>query len=104
MWTFFYISLDLDTGTYKPFMKDNVVPTYVNIKSNHPPLVLKNIPLGVNKRLNRISSNKELFDAEVKPYQVVAIVMSWNMRLRTSPEPERKAEGSMVLGTIHLIL
>ena len=55
---FLDITLDLSTGAYKPYMKENDHPVYVNMKSNHPQLVLKNIPMGVNNRLNRISSSK----------------------------------------------
>ena len=50
-------------------MKDNDVPLYVSSSSNHPPRVLRNIPLGVNRRLTRISSSKELFDAAVPQFQ-----------------------------------
>ena len=50
-------------------MKENDQPLYVDINSNHPPLVLKNIPFGVNRRLSRISANKEIFEKEKKPFQ-----------------------------------
>ena len=63
------VTLDLSTGVYKPFMKKNDHPVYVNTHSNHPPLVLKNIPMGVNRRLTKISSCKEVFDAAKTPYQ-----------------------------------
>ena len=57
------------TGTYKPFMKENDTPIYVNTKSNHPPRILQNIPAGVNRRLSKISSSKEIFEAAITPYQ-----------------------------------
>ena len=66
---FLDITLDLNTGIFKPFMKENDIPTYVSNRSNHPPLVLKNIPLGVNRRLNRISASKDVFDEAKPPYQ-----------------------------------
>ena len=66
---FLDISLDLQTGIYQPFIKENDSPLYVNIKSNHPPSVLKNIPLGINRRLSRISANKDVFDAAAPIYQ-----------------------------------
>ena len=50
-------------------MKENDHPLYVNSNSNHPPLVLKNIPLGVNRRLSKISADKNIFDAAIPPYQ-----------------------------------
>ena len=60
---FLDVTFNLNTGIFKPYMKDNDKPVYVHSKSNHPPNVLKNIPMGVNNRLNRISSNKAVFDA-----------------------------------------
>ena len=60
------MTLNLNTGIYKPYIKDNDIPLYVNVKSNHPPTVLQNIPEGVNNRLNRRSANKTVFDAYKK--------------------------------------
>ena len=66
---FLDVTLDLNTGIYKPFIKENDTPLYVNIKSNHPPTVLKNIPEGINNRLSRISANKTVFDAATPVFQ-----------------------------------
>ena len=61
--------MNLNTGLYKPYMKENDCPLYVNSKSNHPPTALKSIPLGVGRRLSSISANKTVFEAAVGPYQ-----------------------------------
>ena len=61
--------MDLDTGIYHPYVKENDHQVYVNTCSNHPPMVLKNIPMGVNRRLSKISCNKGVFDAVKTPYQ-----------------------------------
>ena len=66
---FLDITLDLETCTYKPFMKDNDIPLYVNKSSNHPPSILKNIPLAVNRRLSNISANEQIFNNSTRPYQ-----------------------------------
>ena len=50
---FLDLTLDLNSGLYKTFMKPNDIPVYVNVKSNHPPSILKNIPAAVNKRLEK---------------------------------------------------
>ena len=42
---------------------------YVNVDSNHPPAVIKAIPLGINHRLAQLSINKEAFDRNKEPYQ-----------------------------------
>ena len=41
----------------------------MNIKSIHPPVTLRNIPEGINKRLSELSSSKEIFDAAAPEYQ-----------------------------------
>ena len=82
---FLDITLDLSSGVYKPYMKENDHPVYVNMKSNHPPLVLKNIPMGVNNRLNRISSSKEVFDTAKTPYQEALQKSGYNHKLEYTP-------------------
>ena len=66
---FLDINLNLDTGIYRPYMKPNDSPLYVNKNSNHPRGILENIPHSVNRRLSMISSNKEVFDLASPPYQ-----------------------------------
>jgi hypothetical protein len=63
------ITLNLNTGCYMPYMKENNTILYVNSQSNHPKSVLNNIPAAINKRLSNISSSKQLFDKSTKPYQ-----------------------------------
>ena len=45
------------------------IPAYVDVKSNHPPAIPKNIPLGVNRRLSRISANETVFNQAAPAYQ-----------------------------------
>jgi hypothetical protein len=66
---FLDVNLNLNSGIFKPYMKPNDTPLYVDSKSNHPPSILKNIPLSVNKRLNNISANEAVFNEAAKPYQ-----------------------------------
>ena len=58
---FLDVSLDLGTMLYKPYHKENKIPKYVNVGSNHPRSIIKNIPLGVQERLSMTSSNEEIF-------------------------------------------
>ena len=66
---FLDVTFDLTSGSYKLYMKPNNKLLYVHRQSNHPPALLKNIPLNINKRLTNISSSKEVFDAAIAPYQ-----------------------------------
>ena len=38
-------------------------------ESNHPPAIIKNIPVSVNKRLSKISANEEIFNAATPLFQ-----------------------------------
>ena len=83
---FLDITMDLNTGLFKPFMKDNDIPLYVNKSSNHPPTVLKSIPNGVGRRLSRISSNKDVFDAAVPQYQEALDRSGYKEKLTFEPQ------------------
>ena len=66
---FLDVHFDLHNGKFKPYIKQNDKPQYVHAKSDHPPVLLKNIPPNVQKRLSAISSSKEEFDAAAPTYQ-----------------------------------
>ena len=65
---FLDLTLDLQSGLYTPYMKENDTILYVNRKSNHPPSILKNIPESINNRLTRNSSNQNIFNSKILPY------------------------------------
>ena len=62
------MTFNLTNSGYKPYMKPNNKLLYVHKQSNHPPALLKNIALNINKRLTNISSSKEVFDEFIAPY------------------------------------
>ena len=66
---FLDVNFDLTSETYKPYKKPNNKLLYVNKDSNHPATVLKHIPNSVNKRLNSISSNEQVFQEAKTEYE-----------------------------------
>ena len=62
-------TLNLNYSSYMPYKKPLDTPQYVNSQSNHPASVLKQIPLAVEKRLNDISSSKEIFENAKGEYE-----------------------------------
>jgi hypothetical protein len=82
---FLDVTLDLTSGNYKPYMKPNNKLLYVHRQSNHPPALLKNIPHNINKRLNNISSCKEVFDEAIPPLPE-STPGKW-LRLQTNIQP-----------------
>ena len=63
-------------------MKPNHTPIYVHAESNHPPNILKNIPVSVNKRLCSISSNEEVFNSAIQPFQQSLEKSGYNFKLK----------------------
>ena len=66
---FLDVLFDLQTETYKPYHKANNKLVYVHTGSNHPKLILNNIPLGINRRLSSISSSETCFNDEKNEFQ-----------------------------------
>ena len=66
-------------------MKDNDTPMYVNVQSNHPRNIIKNIPLGINNRLSRISANEEIFNEAAVPYQEALQKSGYTHKLEFKP-------------------
>ena len=87
---FLDISLDLKTGLFKPFMKENNVIHYVHNKSNHPPSILKNLPKGVEHRLSKISANEEIFTTSIPPYQAALEASGYSHTLKFDPNARNK--------------
>ena len=84
------MTLDLRTGTYKPYTKENDSQVYVYTQSNHPPTVLRSIPAGVNKKLSRISATKEIFEAAAPLFQE-ALNKSGYKHKQQFEQPEKQA-------------
>ena len=66
---FLDVTLDLRSNIYKPYIKPNENIQYVNTSSDHPPHVIRNIPLGVNTRLSMLSCNEDIFNEAAPRYQ-----------------------------------
>ena len=66
---FLDITLDLENEVFKPYIKPGDRPLYVSSDSNHPPSILKNIPLSINRRLSSISANREIVNAAAPLFQ-----------------------------------
>lgn len=84
---FLDVTLNLNTGSFMPYIKPNSTPTYVHSKSNHPPEVLKNIPDAINKRLSTISSNEDMFNRAAPKYQQALEKSGYAYQLKYSQQP-----------------
>ena len=65
---FLDVTYDLSTGKYEPYRKPGDTPLYLNRQSNHPPVILENLPRAIEKRISRISADKKVFAAAAPMY------------------------------------
>ena len=65
---FLDVTLDLSNNTYKPFIKIDQSLSYININSNHPKAIIKQVPKAVNLRIRNLSANEEIFRKGSKMY------------------------------------
>ena len=63
------LTLSLLDGSYRPFRKPDDETNYVHTDSDHPPSILKQIPLSIEKRLSTISSSEAIFNESKDYYQ-----------------------------------
>jgi hypothetical protein len=83
---FLDITMELQTDTFRPFIKPNTVPLYIHTQSNHPPTVIKNIPDAINKRLSKISCNETVFNEAAPAYQEALEKSGYIHKLKFDPE------------------
>ena len=65
---FLDISMDLESGIHRPFRKEDTIPTYINVQSNHPPHIKNNLPRMISERISKLSSNEQIFNQEANLY------------------------------------
>ena len=58
---FLDVQFNLNNGTYQPYRKPDNDPIYINKKSNHAPVVLKQLPKSIVRRISDISSDENIF-------------------------------------------
>ena len=55
------VTLNLLDGSHKPFHKPNSDINYIHRKSDHPPSIMKQLPLSVESRLSKLSPDINVF-------------------------------------------
>ena len=58
---FLDVILNLSDNFYRPFLKTDQYRSYINVNSNHPNFIIKQVRKAVNARMSRSSSNKKIF-------------------------------------------
>ena len=79
------VTFNLNDGSYKPYHKENNDILYINAKSNHPPSIIKQLPLSIENRLSKLSSSEKSFNESVNVYQQALYKSGYNYTLKYSP-------------------
>ena len=66
---FLDVTFDLPSNIYKPYRKENSCTKYINSKSNHPPVIKRNLPSMIEKRLSKLSKDEHIFKDAAPTYQ-----------------------------------
>ena len=51
-----------------PLIQSNQNQSYINVNSNHPKNIIKQIPKAVNLRIGKLSANEKIFKESSKRY------------------------------------
>ena len=66
---FLDVTLNFTHSTYKPYHKPNDENCYIHKESNHPTSITKQLPISIETRLSKLSSNEKVFNESVPIYQ-----------------------------------
>lgn len=91
-------TFNLNDGSFAPYMKPNNRPMYVHQQSNHPPLIRKNIPENINKRLSSLSSSKSAFDMSAPQYQKALEESGYSYKLQYKPKTTERRSNNKKRG------
>ena len=79
---YFCVTLELENSTYRPYQKQNNQIKYINIASNHPPSIIKQLLISIESQLSSLSSAEESFNDSVNPYQEALGKLGYKLKLK----------------------
>ena len=66
---FLDVTLNLTDSTYKPYHKPNDEICYIHKESDHPPSIMKQLPISIKTRLSKLSLNEKVVNESVPIYK-----------------------------------
>ena len=91
---FLDVTFDLETGKYYPYRKRNNTTEYININSNHPTNITKQLPSMINKRISELSFDEHEFNKVKHIYEKSLADSGFDYKLKyeenSNPKSERR--------------
>ena len=81
---FLGVTFNLRNGSYRPYKKPNNELKYINVLSNHPPQILKQLTRTISDRLSRNSSSELIFNESKHQYEDALSKSGFKDELRLS--------------------
>ena len=81
------VTLNLTNGTFQPYRKPDNITSYIHTQSNHPPNIIKQVPLAIEKRISNLSANEEIFKAATPFYEDALRKSGYNHTFEYNPTP-----------------
>ena len=84
------VTFNLTGSSYRPFNKTNNEINHIHKQSNHPPSIIIQLPLFVERRLSKLSSNEKIFNDSIPTYQEALIKAGYNNKLTYQRHDQKK--------------
>lgn len=86
---FLDVTFDLKKSSYQPYKKPNDNLYYINILSNHPPNIIKQLPVSIADRLSQNSSSERIFNKAKTEYENALRKCGYQTELKFKSPQER---------------
>ena len=86
------VTLNLNEGTFKPFRKPDDETCYIHVESDHPPNIIKQLPISVEKRISDLSSSEDIFEQSKQYYQDALTKSGYAHELTYKPTPTSNSQ------------
>ena len=83
------VTFNLTDSSDGLFNKTNNEISYIHKQSNHSPSFIKQLPLSVERRSSKLSSNEKIFNDSVPIYQEVLIKAGYNHKTYQKHDPKK---------------
>ena len=87
---FLDLTLNLLTAKYEPYNKPDNKPLYINVNSNHPPNIIKNLTESISRRINNLSSDKTIFNNSKELFNNALSYNGFDHKTKFQPLTENK--------------
>ena len=84
------VTFNFTDSSYRPFTKTNNEINYVHKQSNHPPSIIKQLPLSFERRLSKLSSNEKIFSDSIPTHQEALTKEGYNHKLTYQKQDQKK--------------